>query len=72
MAVLTPAYDAEMSIFDATGRLVYHKSFNELFYKFNINISSLDKGLYIVSLVADNELYYAKFVKEQPRKLRNK
>ncbi|MBL4656955.1 MAG: T9SS type A sorting domain-containing protein [Flavobacteriales bacterium] len=64
IAVLTPEYEAELGIYDLTGRLVYSKTFEGTFYKFNIDISALDGGMYITYLVANGASYSAKFIKE--------
>ncbi|MFH1319853.1 MAG: lamin tail domain-containing protein, partial [Bacteroidota bacterium] len=62
--VLTPEYEAKIYIFTAMGEQVYEKRFDGTFYKFNIDVSSFSSGLYFVTLIANEELYKAKFVKE--------
>jgi len=62
--VMTPKYNASIAIYDSDGRVVYTKDFNGTFYKFNIDISGFTNGLYIATLVANDKLYKAKFVKE--------
>ncbi|MBL4656927.1 MAG: T9SS type A sorting domain-containing protein [Flavobacteriales bacterium] len=62
--VMTPDYQAEIRVFDARGTLVYEKKFEGTFYKFNIDISAFDNGMYIVSLMANGDNYTAKFIKE--------
>jgi len=62
--VMTPEYGAVIIIYDTDGRVVYKKMFDGTFYKFNIDISTFDQGMYIVTLSANDELYTAKFVKE--------
>jgi len=61
---MNPDYDAEIRIYNTEGQIVYSKNFNGTFYKFSINISSFVKGMYIVTLSTNDELYKAKFVKE--------
>ena len=62
--VMTPDYQAEMKVYDARGKVVYEKKFVGTFYKFNIDISRFETGMYIVSLIANGDNYTAKFIKE--------
>ena len=62
--VMTPDYDAEIKIYDTKGTVVYEKKFEGTFYKFNINLSGFENGMYIVKLVANDNSYTAKFIKE--------
>ncbi|MBL4577706.1 MAG: T9SS type A sorting domain-containing protein [Flavobacteriales bacterium] len=62
--VMTPDYRAQMKIYDARGTVVYEKTFEGTFYKFNIDISRFERGMYIVSLLANGDSYMAKFIKE--------
>ena len=61
---MSPENSAEINIYDSNGRVVYSKVFDGTFYKFNIDISAFDHGMYIVTLNANNDLHTAKFVKE--------
>ena len=62
--VMTPEYDAKIKIFNTEGELIYKKNFDGNYYKFNIDVSQFPKGIYFVSLLANNDLYKAKFVKQ--------
>ncbi len=62
--VMTPEYNAAIKIYDTRGKLVYEKRFDGTFYKFNIDISGFQQGMYLVTLTANDEKYIAKFVKE--------
>jgi hypothetical protein len=61
---LHPDKNAEIRIYDSEGRIVYNKAFDGTFYKFSIDISAFEQGMYLVSLNANNDLHTAKFVKE--------
>ena len=61
---LHPDKNAEIRIYDSEGRVVYNKAFDGTFYKFSIDISAFEQGMYLVSLNANNDLHTAKFVKE--------
>ena len=61
---MSPENSAEINIYDSNGRVVYSKVFDGTFYKFSIEISMFDQGMYIVTLNANNDLHTAKFVKE--------
>ena len=62
--VMTPEYKAAIRIYNTAGKLVYKKKFDGNFYKFNIDVSSFDEGMYLVNLETDDQVYKTKFIKE--------
>ena len=43
---------------------MYKKKFDGNFYKFNIDVSNFDEGMYLVNLETAGQVYKTKFVKE--------
>jgi len=62
--IMTTAYNAKIEIHDIQGKLVYQKNFDGAIYKFNIDISKFDKGMYFVSFESNSKVRQTKFVKE--------
>ena len=62
--VMTPEYKAAIRIYNTAGKLVYKKKFDGNFYKFNIDVSNFDEGMYLVNLQTDGQVYKTKFLKE--------
>jgi len=62
--VMTPEYKAKIRIYNIAGKLVYKKKFDDTFYKFNIDVSNFDEGMYLVNLETAGQVYKTKFVKE--------
>jgi hypothetical protein len=62
--VMTPDYKASIRIYNTAGKLVYKKKFDGNFYKFNIDVSNFDEGMYLVNLETAGQVYKTKFVKE--------
>ena len=62
--VLTPEYNARLYIYSAEGKQVYEKSFDGTFYRYAVDISGFGKGLYHLTLIANDQIYKAKFLKE--------
>jgi len=55
--------DAVFTIFDASGKLVYKKSFFGKFKRFTANIEGLAPGIYSVRLISTDHLFTEKFIK---------
>ncbi|HIN39663.1 MAG TPA: T9SS type A sorting domain-containing protein, partial [Flavobacteriales bacterium] len=62
--VMTREYKASIKIYNTAGKLVYKKKFDGNFYKFNIDVSSFDEGMYLVNLETDGQAYKTKFLKK--------
>ena len=62
--IMTTAYNAKIKIHDIQGKLVYKKKFDGTFYKFNIDISNFEKGMYFVSFESNSRVRQTNFIKE--------
>jgi len=62
--IMTTAYHAKIKIHDVQGKLVYKKKFEGTFYKFNIDISEFNQGMYFVTFESSGNSRQTKFVKE--------
>ena len=62
--IMTTSYNAKIKIHDIQGKLVYKKKFDGTFYKFNIDISNFEKGMYFVSFESNSKIRQTNFIKE--------
>ena len=63
-APLISEYSGKIFIFDAQAKLIYEKELGSSFTKLGVNLTYFNQGIYFVTLISNDKLYKAKFVKE--------
>lgn len=63
MIIENPSANQELKIYDITGKLVYSKTLKSLEYNHNIDISSLNSGMYVTQLTSDGSQVNRKLIK---------